>query len=412
MSQLLAGRYELGETIGSGGMGLVVGGLDQVLQRPVAVKLLRDDLGADDQTRERFLREARAAASLAHPNAAAVYDAGRDGDVSFLVMELVEGESLAQMIARRGALPPAEAVALIDGVLAALGAAHRQGLIHRDVKPSNVLVTPAGEVKLTDFGIAKSVAEDAGLTLTGELLGTPRYLAPELSAGKPATAASDLYAAGVMLYELLAGRPPFEGDNPLSVALAHQRQSPAPLSALKPGLDERLVTAVDRAMSKDAGDRFPDAASFRAALGEAQSAFAVAEAAAPTLALGAQTMRLPAGGTPIDASSPGSRSGWLAAVGVAALLGFAALAASGIGAGEEPGAGAAPTAEEPSSPPATPTAAEPAPAETAPDAATTAPVESEPAPTDIEGLIAQLRDDPQAAGEKGEDLRELLEKVV
>ncbi|HUH07667.1 MAG TPA: hypothetical protein VML96_07660, partial [Egibacteraceae bacterium] len=213
-------------------------------------------------------------------------------------------------------------------------------------------------------------------------------------------------------YELLAGRPPFEGDNPLSVALAHQRQSPAPLSALKPGLDERLVAAVDRAMSKDAGDRFPDAASFRAALGEAQSAFAVAEAAAPTLALGAQTMRLPAGGAPIDADSPGSRSGWLAAVGVAALLGFAAFAVSDIRAGEEPGARAAPTAEERSSPPATPTAAEPAPAETAPDAAPTAPVESEPAPTDIEGLIAQLRDDPQAAGEKGEDLRELLEKVV
>ena len=286
---LLADRYELAEPLGSGGMARVHAAVDHRLGRRVAVKLIREDLLGDAQARARLLREAHNAGAFHHPNSVAVFDVGTDRGTPFIVMELVEGETLADRLKRRGRLDAQETSAIGLATLDALAAAHARGLVHRDVKPANVLLPRTGGVKLADFGIAKEMAASAStITSTNQILGTPTYLAPEQASGESATPASDVYAVGVLLYECLAGRPPFTGDHAMAVALAHQRDPVPPLLRVAPSVPASLAAMVEHALAKTPQRRYPDAAAARDAL-----AWAVEEPAGT-----ATTRVLPAAGEP------------------------------------------------------------------------------------------------------------------
>ena len=269
--QVLADRYEIGALLGRGGMAEVRAGWDRRLGRAVAVKTLLPDLAGEPSIRQRFEGEARAAARLTHPNAVAVFDVGEESGVPFLVMEQVVGPTLAEEM-RHGPLDAGPLRRLGTELLAALGAAHGAGLVHRDVKPANVLMAPDGSAKLADFGIAKAVVdeEDAtlpvDLTTNGQTPGTVAYMAPERLAGRPATVRSDIYSVGVVLYESLTGTRPFVAPTPIAMVRAIDQASPAPLRECCPGLDPALVAAVERAMAKEPEDRFASAAEMSAAL--------------------------------------------------------------------------------------------------------------------------------------------------
>jgi serine/threonine protein kinase len=266
---ILAGRYRLIAPLGEGGMATVYRGRDLRLNRDVAVKILREDLTRDPSFLDRFRREAEIVAGLSHPNTVPVYDVGEDQEAHFIVMEYVRGRTLKEAIDASGQLPVDQAVAIIERVLDALDCAHRQGLVHRDVKPANILLTPDGTPRLVDFGIAHLV--DASTTRTAAILGSAHYLSPEQSRGEEATFASDIYACGVVLYEMLTGRPPFDGPNPLAIAHQHLHTDPPALreGGVSPGLD----AAVARALSKDPQRRFPDTSSFLAALHDAPTSY-------------------------------------------------------------------------------------------------------------------------------------------
>ena len=237
-----------------------MGRRDLLLDRAVAVKVLGGALAGDGRAAERLRREARAAARLEHPNIARVLDLGEQDGRPYLVMELLEGESLAGRIDRAGAMAPPEAARVAVAVADALEAAHQAGVVHRDVKPGNVFLTSGGEVKVLDFGIA-SAAGEAALT-TGEMLGTPAYLAPERVLGHPATPAADIYALGVVLYELLAGRRPFDDGSDIELAMAHVHAQPPPLALAAPSAPPSMVAACEQAMAKDPSARPPSAAAF------------------------------------------------------------------------------------------------------------------------------------------------------
>jgi eukaryotic-like serine/threonine-protein kinase len=294
VAQLVAlgpgGRYRLVRRIASGGMGEVWQADDTVLGRRVALKMLVEELAADDRATRRFVREARATARLAHPNVARVYDFGRGGGPPFLVMELLEGETLAARLAS-GPLPPAEAARVAAAVADALEAAHERGIVHRDVKPSNVMLTPGGEVKVLDFGIAAAADETHSTTGSG-LYATVAYVSPERVAGEPATPASDVYSLGAVLYELLCGRPPFPGSSPALVARAHLHDQPVPVRQLAPWVPARLAEACEAAMAKDPARRPSSAASLAIRL---RAASAAAPGAAPEGGPAA-TVRVGAGG--------------------------------------------------------------------------------------------------------------------
>jgi serine/threonine-protein kinase len=269
---LLDHRYRLDELIATGGMGQVWRGTDELLGRLVAIKLVQEGgpsghpapaVAVADDFRERFRHEARNSAGLSHPNIATVYDFGDDANRPYLVMELVEGQSLAQLLAARGPLPAHEVTAILGQAALALQAAHTAGVVHRDVKPANIMVTPAGMVKLTDFGIARATA-GSGLTRTGEMLGTPHYLAPEQVHGLPATAASDVYALGVVGHELLTGQRPFTGESIVATALAHVTQQ---VPELPDSVPPSLRSALKSALAKDPADRPQSAAALAAMLG-------------------------------------------------------------------------------------------------------------------------------------------------
>lgn len=264
---MLGGRYELGEKIGEGGAAVVYRARDTRLDRPVAVKVLRSQFVDDRDAVVRFQREARAAASLAHPNVVPVYDYGQDGDTHFIVLELLPGPTLKGYLSARGALPVGEALAIARQILAGLQAAHDRGLVHRDVKPQNVLFAADGSVKVADFGIARALAAPA-LTAAGEAIGTASYLSPEQARGEPVGPASDVYSAGVVLYEMLAGRPPFTGDTGLAIALKHVAELPAPLDEVAPGVPAGIARIVGRALAKDPSERWPDAAALAGALAD------------------------------------------------------------------------------------------------------------------------------------------------
>ena len=255
---VLAGRFRLGPLLGRGGMAEVYDGYDERLRRPVAVKLVRPQAAARAGVLRRFEEEARNAARLVHPNVVAVFDTGSDGGTPFLVMERLPGTTLADRLAS-GPLALPEARRLTLEVLAALGAAHRAGIVHRDVKPANVLLDEHGHAKVADFGIAKSLDVDIDLTSTGQVVGTPAYVAPERLAGERATPAADLYAAGLLLYEMLAGAKAFPGDDPLAVAYRVRNESPPRLTDVRPDVPPPLLRSVERAIDKDPARRFASA---------------------------------------------------------------------------------------------------------------------------------------------------------
>ena len=264
------GRYRLVRRIGVGGMGEVWEADDTVLGRRVALKVLVQELADDPRATRRFVREARATAKLTHPNVTRVYDFGRDGGLPYLVMELLEGDTLADRLAG-GPLPPSEAARIGAAVADALDAAHRRGIIHRDIKPSNVLLTPAGEVKVMDFGIAAAADETHSTTGSG-LYGTAAYISPERAAGQAATPAADVYSLGAVLYELLTGRPPFLGDSPVLVVRAHLHERPRPVRELAPWVPARLADTCEAALAKDPAQRPSSAAALAIRLRAASSA--------------------------------------------------------------------------------------------------------------------------------------------
>jgi serine/threonine-protein kinase len=255
---VLGGRYRLREELASGGMGTVWAAEDETLGRRVAVKILNEGLADDPRFIERFRREARAAAGLSHPNLAGVFDYGDEGSRPYIVMELVDGETLADRLARSGPLAPAEAAEIAAHVADALAEAHAGGVIHRDIKPANVMLSARGPVKVMDFGIASS-SMSTNLTATGTVVGTARYLSPEQARGERATPASDLYALGILLYEMLTGAAPFDLESPVATAMAHVGQPARPVREVRADIPPDLAALVDQCLEKDPSQRPPSA---------------------------------------------------------------------------------------------------------------------------------------------------------
>ncbi len=266
--RLLSNRYELGETLGYGGMSEVHHGKDVRLGRDVAIKVLRADLARDPQFQERFRREAQNAAALNHPAIVAVYDTGETrtdyGPLPYIVMEYVDGRTLRDIVKGEGPLPPKRAMEVMADVCAALDFSHRHGIVHRDVKPANVMITKTGAVKVMDFGIARALSDgQAAVTQTAAVIGTAQYLSPEQARGEAVDARSDVYAAGCVLFELLTGEPPFTGDSPVAVAYQHVREDPKPPSALNPRVPPTLDAIVLKAMAKGPANRYQSSAEMR-----------------------------------------------------------------------------------------------------------------------------------------------------
>src|SRR4051794_14637459 len=253
---LLCNRFRLEEKIGSGGMSTVYRAFDETLERSVAIKVLHADMSQDPSQLERFRREARAAARLSHPDVVTVIDAGEDDGQPFIVFEYVEGETLKERIRRLGRLPVAEAIAYSIEIGRALMAAHAERIVHRDVKPQNVLIDPEGRAKVTDFGIARSLELD-GLTAAGRVLGTTDYVAPEQAIGEGATEQSDIYSLGVCLWEMLTGDVPFKGDNQVAVAMQHVRDPIPDVNRFRPEVSAVLASIIDRATRKELKNRYP-----------------------------------------------------------------------------------------------------------------------------------------------------------
>ena len=272
---MLSDRYEVGEVIGRGGMASVYRGRDLTLGREVAIKILESDLAADATFRTRFRLEAQAASRMSHPTIVRVYDAGEDVEtdadgttraVPYIVMELVSGQTLKEIIAA-GPVSIDDAIHYTDGILEALEYSHRAGVVHRDIKPGNVMVTSAGQVKVMDFGIARAVSDSSSTVAeTTQILGTAAYFSPEQAKGEPVDSRADVYSAGVVLYELLTGRPPFRGESPVAVAYQHVSETPVAPSEIVDTVPRSLDAVVLRALAKDPYQRYQDAGSFRASL--------------------------------------------------------------------------------------------------------------------------------------------------
>ncbi len=310
---LLGGRYEVVGLLGHGGMAEVYRGVDTRLGRPVAIKVLRADLARDSNFLGRFRREAQSAAGLNHPSIVAIYDSGEDSTTDlrggavplpYIVMEVVEGETLRERLTREQTVSPDEAARLTEGVLSALDYSHRMGIVHRDIKPGNVMVTTKGEVKVCDFGIARAVSDSSStMTQTQAVIGTAQYLSPEQAQGQPVDARSDLYSTGCLLFELLAGRAPFIGDSPVSVAYQHVGQQPQPPSIFEEGIPASFDTVTLHALVKDRDRRYQSAVQFRADVAAART------------------------GRPLSAEAAGTAAAALAsAAGVTTLLGAAGAA--------------------------------------------------------------------------------------
>jgi tRNA A-37 threonylcarbamoyl transferase component Bud32 len=255
----LSGRYRLEAKIGSGGMSTVYRALDETLQRQVAIKLMNREVSSDSDQLERFRREARAVAQLSHPHIVGVIDTGEDLDPThprpYIVFEYVEGETLKERIRRQGRLEVGEAVAYAIEIARALGAAHARHIVHRDVKPQNVLIDEEGSAKVTDFGIARTLDEE-GLTADGRVLGTTDYVSPEQALGQPVTGQSDLYSLGVVLYEMLCGEVPFKGENQIAVAMKHVREEIPDIQRRRPEISAALASVIDTATAKHQEDRY------------------------------------------------------------------------------------------------------------------------------------------------------------
>jgi eukaryotic-like serine/threonine-protein kinase len=284
--RLLGGRYELDGVVGRGGMAEVYRARDIRLDRIVAIKTLRTDLARDQTFQARFRREAQSAASLNHPSIVAVYDTGEDMTsgvpVPYIVMEYVDGRTVRDLLQEGHRLLPERSLEIIDGVLRALEYSHQAGIVHRDIKPGNVMVTRNGDIKVMDFGIARAMSDaQATMTQTAQVIGTAQYLSPEQARGDRVDARSDLYSAGCLLYELLTGRPPFTGDSPVAIAYQHVRENPVPPSRVDPDIPRWADAIVLKAMAKAPADRYQSAAEMRADLQRAAQGMPVA-AAPPT----------------------------------------------------------------------------------------------------------------------------------
>jgi tRNA A-37 threonylcarbamoyl transferase component Bud32 len=262
VGDVLSDRYELEELLGTGGMSSVYRAHDRLLERKVALKVLHQHFTADEEYVERFRREARAVATLSHPNIVTVIDRGENEGRQFIVFEYVEGENLKQLIQRRGAAPVATALELAMQIARGLSFAHQQGLIHRDVKPQNVLMNGDGQAKVTDFGIARSLDVKHGMTQTGTVLGTSDYIAPEQAQGQRVDEHTDVYSLGVVLYEMLLNEVPFPGENFVAIAMRHINEEPPSIRDKRPDVPPRVEAAVHRAMAKDPEARFQTMADF------------------------------------------------------------------------------------------------------------------------------------------------------
>ena len=255
VGEVVADRYELEELVGTGGMSSVYRARDRLLERRVAIKVLHEHYSRDEDYVERFRREARSAAKLSHPNIVTVIDRGEADGRQFIVFEYVDGENLKQLVGSKGRLPVREALELGIQIGRALAFAHTQGLVHRDVKPQNVLLA-GGDAKVTDFGIARSLDMQVGLTQTGTVLGTSEYISPEQATGRQVDARTDIYSLGAVLYELLAGQPPYSGDSFVSVAMRHVNDPVPSITHARPDVPLRVDAALRRALAKDPDDRF------------------------------------------------------------------------------------------------------------------------------------------------------------
>ena len=267
VGRILGGRYEIIAKLGSGGMSHVYQARDTILNRKVAVKVLRSDLAEDKDFVRRFQVEAQAVASLSHPNIVSIYDVGQENGLPYLVMEYVEGLTLREIIQKEGPLSPAETVNLGVQVCAALAHAHEKGIIHRDIKSHNILVTPGGRVKVTDFGLARVMSTpSATMTLSGTVMGSVHYLSPEQAQGGETGPKSDLYSLGVVLYETVSGRLPFQGDNPVTIALKHLQGPPPALRKENLAIPRGLERIIFKALAKDPAQRFQSAREMQQAL--------------------------------------------------------------------------------------------------------------------------------------------------
>ena len=290
--RVYSGRYEATHLVARGGMAQVYRAMDLQLDRPVALKVLFPELSVDRTFVERFRREAQAAANLSHPNIVPVFDWGEDDGAYFIVMEYIDGRPLSAVLRDPQPMPPNQIATIGAGVAAALAFAHRHGVVHRDVKPGNVLITPEGDVKVTDFGIARAVNTEESLTQTGAVMGTAAYFSPEQAEGKGVDSRSDIYSLGVVLYEMAVGKPPFTGDSPVAVASKHVRDMPPLPRAVNPAVPVALEAVIMKAMAKLPDDRYRSAEELRADL-----------------------LRF-ADGRPVEAGDPGVTSVMAAAVGV------------------------------------------------------------------------------------------------
>jgi serine/threonine-protein kinase len=298
--RLLGGRYELDGVVGRGGMAEVYRARDIRLDRIVAIKTLRTDLARDQIFQARFRREAQSAASLNHPSIVAVYDTGEDMTagvpVPYIVMEYVDGRTVRDLLQEGHRLLPERSLEIIDGVLRALDYSHQAGIVHRDIKPGNVMVTRNGDIKVMDFGIARAMSDaQATMTQTAQVIGTAQYLSPEQARGERVDSRSDLYSTGCLLYELLTGRPPFTGDSPVAIAYQHVRENPVPPSRVDPDVPPWADAIVLKAMAKSPADRYQTAGDMRADLQRAASGMPVAAAPPTRFDMYPQTQRMGAG---------------------------------------------------------------------------------------------------------------------
>jgi serine/threonine-protein kinase len=325
--RVLSGRYELSHLVARGGMAEVYRAHDRMLDRPVALKILFPELSVDRSFVERFRREAQAAANLSHQNIVPVFDWGEDGGTYFIVMEYVDGRPLSSILRTAGPLHPDRAVEIAADVAAALAYAHRHGVVHRDVKPGNVLITDEGTVKVTDFGIARAVNTEESLTQTGAVMGTATYFSPEQAEGIAVDARSDIYSLGVVLFEMVTGRPPFVGESPVSVASKHVRENPPAPREINPGVPPDLEAIILKCMAKNPDYRYPTGEDLRVDLmrfreGRAVSAGPVPLAGMATTAAVAaygSTQALPQTRPAVEEDEVRSRTGLYAGI-LAVLL--------------------------------------------------------------------------------------------